>query len=240
MTSKKRVLAVALAGVLLLSSFAAAGMVSGATANDSLTVEVQATGNDGATVTVTQNDSAVANASVTVEASNGTYASTGNYTTDEDGTVSLPEPEQDVTVEVTAAKGNATGSATTMLRADEDTPKTFGQMISTFVQDMLNAGQDGGPIGQVISEFVTSNNPGADKKSDNAGKPADAGSQGNASAANGSAEDGNAANDSAEKGSQGPPEDAGNGKDKGNGNDKANSHGQNSDDEKTTTATTEE
>ena len=223
MTSKKRALAVALAGVLLLSSVAAAGTVVSAAANESLTVDVENARNAGATVTVTHNDSAVENASVTVETTNNSsYAGAGEYSTGENGTVGLPEPEEDVTVEVTAEKGNLTGATTAELTvAEEDENGSFGQAVSSFVHEMLNAGDDDGPIGQIISEYVTSNNPGSDNKPDHAGKSADAGSQGNSSAAN----------STDEGGSQGPPDDAGNdGDEKGNGN--GNGHGNDKGDKK--------
>jgi hypothetical protein len=206
MTSKKRVLAVALAGVLLLSSVAAAGMVGSATANESLAVDVENAGNDGATVSVTHDDATLENASVTIEAADedATYAGTGIYETDENGTVDLPEPAADVTVEVTAEKGNLTGSTTTELIADEEDDEngSFGQLVSSFVHEMLNAGDHDGPLGQLVSENVTSNNPG--NAPEDAGKPADVGAQ-NSSAENSSAENG-----TDEGGSQGPPDHAGN------------------------------
>ncbi|WP_137284326.1 hypothetical protein [Halorussus salinisoli] len=209
MTSKNRTLSVVLVGVLLLSSVAAAGMGSAAaetTANESLTVAVEQADDHSATVTVTQNDSTVENASVTVDTTddNDTYAGAGDYETDENGTVYLPAPEENVTVAVTAEKDNATGAATATLTASaEDAEEgSFGDLVSSFVHEMLNAGDDGGPIGQAVSEFVTSNNPGnaSEKKPDHAGKPADAGNSGNATTENGTDEGG----------SQGPPEHAGN------------------------------
>jgi hypothetical protein len=253
MTSKKRLLAVALAGLVLLSSVSAASAVSSATANtaanDSLVVAVENAGNDGATVSVTHNDTAVANASVTVETQNTSYTGVGEYTTDGDGEVSLPEPEENVTVEVTAAKGNVTGSTTATIYAvgGEGEKKTFGDLVSSFVHEMLNAGDDGGPIGQVISEFVTENNPGNadEKRPDHAGKPADAGKNGEdkgkpADAGKngedkGTPHDAGSANKTDDGGSQGPPENAGNDKgddsdddsdeDSGNGNGKGKGKG---------------
>ncbi|WP_372911707.1 hypothetical protein [Salinigranum sp.] len=59
------------------------------------------TNDDGtATVTVTRDDVAVDNATVAVE-SDTAYAGNGTYTTDENGTVALPEPAETVTVTVT-------------------------------------------------------------------------------------------------------------------------------------------
>jgi hypothetical protein len=71
------------------------------------------TNDDGtATVTVTRDDVAVDNATVAVE-SDTAYAGNGTYTTDEKGTVALPEPAETVTVTVTAtdADDEATTSA---------------------------------------------------------------------------------------------------------------------------------
>ena len=239
MSSKKRLLAVAMAAALLLSPITAAGAVASTAANDpvandSLVVAVEQAGNDGATVTVSHNESAVENASVTVEVDgNGTYAGMGNYTTDESGTVDLPEPNGTVTVAVTAANGNLTGGTTAELIAgvEEDEGKkrgTFGQMVSSFVQEMLNGGEDDGALGQLVSEYVTSNNPGSDKKPDHAGKPDDAGKS------DGAGKSGDVGQQDATDGneSQGPPENAGPSDDdeedgeKGNSGDgKKNGHG---------------
>jgi hypothetical protein len=65
-----------------------------------------ATAADGtATVTVTRDDVAVDNATVTVT-SDAPYAGNGKYTTDANGTVSLPEPARSTEVSVTAAEGD--------------------------------------------------------------------------------------------------------------------------------------
>ncbi|MFC4450838.1 hypothetical protein [Halorussus aquaticus] len=188
----------------------------------SLGVSVAQT-DDGATVSVTHNGTAVENASVTVGVTddNTTYAGAGDYTTDASGTVSLPAPEENVTVEITAAKDNATGTATATLTASEG-EKSFGNLVSSFVHEMLNAGDDGGPIGQAVSEYVTENNPGnaADKKPDDVGKPDDAGKPDHA----GQSDNTTAENGTDEGGSQGPHENAGSdengGNDKNDGNDK--------------------
>jgi len=137
---------------------AAAGNTAG---TDSLDVSVSQAGNAGPTVTVTDNDTAVENASVTVDAlDNGTYEAAGEtYTTDANGTVTLPEPEENVSVEVTATTGNATGSTTADLTvAGENETASFGDRVSAFVQSLLSGNATG--IGQQVAEFVTENNPG--------------------------------------------------------------------------------
>ena len=44
----------------------------------------------------------------------------------------------------------------------------FGQWIQTWLHDLLNGGDTVSPIGQMISEMVVANNPGADHRSDKA------------------------------------------------------------------------
>ena len=127
--------------------------------------------NSDVTVTVTDGASAVENASVTVAAlNNGSYAGEGAYTTDANGTVSLSAPAENVTVEVTATKDNATGSITAELVAVEEEREfdSFGQRVAWFVQNLIGGGEGG--IGDAVSDYVTSNNPGSDNKPDHAGK----------------------------------------------------------------------
>lgn len=211
MTSNRRTLSVALAGLLVLSNLAVAGaatsVAGNVAANDSLEVGVEDAGNDGATVTVTRDESAVPNATVTVNVTddNATYAGTGTYETDASGAVALPEPAENVTVAVTAAKGNLTGEATATLTTpgeSEDDEKTFGDAVSSFVHRLLNGNGDES-VGQAVSAFVTSNNPGNadEKRPDHAGEPdagTDEGESENAGSHNGT-----------DDGSQGPPEHAG-------------------------------
>ncbi|UPV75432.1 hypothetical protein M0R89_05025 [Halorussus limi] len=186
----------------------------------SLAVSVDQT--DGATVTVSHNGSAVENAAVTVGVTdeNATYDGAGNYTTDANGTVDLPAPSENVTVEITAEKGNATGTATATLTVSESEKSgSFGDLVSSFVHEMMNAGDDGGPIGQVISDFVTENNPGNadEKRPDHAGKPDDAGKSGDKGKPDDAGKSGDKGKHDAgtQNGtdgddSQGPPEGAGN------------------------------
>lgn len=65
------------------------------------------------TVSVTSNGTAVENATVIVEGD--VYAGNGTYATDANGTVTLPEPASVVTVDVTAAAGNASAATTVTL-----------------------------------------------------------------------------------------------------------------------------
>ncbi len=93
--------------VLLMASIAIPGAVAGAAvSNDDLTLEVvqdKDTGN--VTITVAVNDSAVENATVNVT-SEAEYAGIGSYSTDQDGTLELPEPNQTVSVNILAQANN--------------------------------------------------------------------------------------------------------------------------------------
>ncbi|WP_224270465.1 hypothetical protein [Haloprofundus salinisoli] len=146
-------------------------------------------GNDGeATVSVTENGTAVENASVEVTAE-GNYSGVGNYTTGENGSVSLPEPEENVSVTVTATTDNDSVTTTATLTVADDEPMSFGQLVSSFVQSILGDENREGGIGQVVSEFVRGNNPGKadEKRPDHAGPPADKGPNADrANASNGS------------------------------------------------------
>lgn len=122
------------------------------------------------TVTVTANGSAVEEATVTVDTidANATYAGTGEYTTDADGTVGLPTPNETVGVSVTATADNRTDWTTAILQAEN---ASFGQQVSALAQ-MLRANGAGG-IGTDLAAWVVANNPG--NAPDHAGPPADAG-----------------------------------------------------------------
>lgn len=142
---------------------AVAPAVGTAVASDgSLGVGVTQADDGTATVTVTHNGSAVQNATVEVSTDNASYAGNGTYQTDENGTVSLPAPEQNVTVTVTATHENATASTTTTLVAPEsddgDDAETFGQKVSEFVHWLHDNGEEFTP--GAVAEFVTEHNPG--------------------------------------------------------------------------------
>ncbi|WP_157972689.1 DNA primase [Haloprofundus halophilus] len=137
-------------------------------------------GDDGeATVDVTENGTAVPNATVEV-AENGNdsnYSGVGNYTTGENGSVSLPEPEENVSVTVTATADNESVNTTTTLTVADEEPTAFGQRVSSFVQSVLGNEDREGGIGQIVSEFVRGNNPGQgeENRPDHAGPPSDKG-----------------------------------------------------------------
>ena len=149
------------------------GVATVAAEDDSLEVAVEQAGNDGPTVTVTENDTAVENATVGVEAlENTSYDGTGNYTTDVNGTVSLPATEENATIEVTASFNNTTVSETEELSTvteNETENASFGNDVSAFVHSLLNGG--GENIGPQVADFATSNNPG--NAPDHAGPPSE-------------------------------------------------------------------
>ncbi|KTG08169.1 hypothetical protein AUR64_00935 [Haloprofundus marisrubri] len=143
--------------------------------SEGLSVSVSQDDGGEPTVSVTDNGTAVPNATVDV-AAEGNYSGLGTYTTGENGSVSLPEPDENVTVTVTATTDNDTVETTANLTVADEEPMSFGQRVSSFVQSVLGDDGEGG-IGQVVSEFVRGNNPGKadEKRPDHAGPPADKG-----------------------------------------------------------------
>ena len=186
--------------------------------SDELAIGVTQADDGSATVDVTTNGTGVANASVGVAAQdNVSYAGEGDYTADENGTVDLPAPEQNVTVDVTAGADNQTATTTATLTVSEngsEADEAFGARVSAFVHAMQ---LDGNMSGQAVAEFVTSNNPGAENRADNAnqGPPADDDESGDESE---HADDEKRGNGNDEKGNNGNGNGGGNGTGGGNGN----------------------
>jgi hypothetical protein len=153
---------------------AAADSAGNADAGNTLAVGISQADDGSATVSITQNETGVENASVAVTtADNASYAGTGNYTTDSDGTVGLPAPEQNVTGDVTATVDNHTATTTADLTvASENLTAfdTFGLEVSAYVSDLLSDENRTGGIGPAVATFVTANNPG--NAPDHAGPPA--------------------------------------------------------------------
>jgi hypothetical protein len=156
---------------------AAADSAGNTDAGNTLAVGVSQADDGSATVSVTQNETGVENASVAVEtADNTSYAGTGTYATDSDGTVGLPAPEQNVTVDVTATADNHTASTTAELTVASMNATnmtefdTFGLEVSAYVSDLLSDENRTGGIGPAVASFVTANNPG--NAPDHAGPPA--------------------------------------------------------------------
>ena len=184
-------------------------------APDGLELDVENTDGE-PVVTVTDNDTAVENASVVVALAddadeNASYAGTGDYETDENGTVELPAAEENVTVEITAEYENETVSTTVDLttgeEADEEQP--FGLQVREFIESLED--REGG-IGAAVSDFVTENNPGnAPDHAGGPGGPDDADDE-DADAENESDAPGNApdhAGPNGDDGERGPPDHAG-------------------------------
>ena len=249
MRSKRRIAAVALAALMVLSVVGPALAVAQEdteteTTDDGgdLTFDVREGGNDTVLVVVEDENGSVEGATVTVTAeeteddagnetednetedddleddetedeetvddnetdsdNETTYEGTGTYTTDANGTVELPAPDDGVRLNVEVEDGNRTTSADVTL--NDGTTVPFGQRVSGLIQQIL---QDDGnaSVGETIAEFIRGNNPGNAPES--AGPPED---RGNGSDAE-----------------RGPPEDRGNGSDaerglpgdRGNGSD---------------------
>lgn len=168
-------------------------------AADGLAIGVQqGAGRVTISVTDAENASPVPDANVTVSSADD-YNGTGEDTTGDDGTVSIPGPDgnRSVTVTITARADGKTGETTVTLHGNDgkgpaETP--FGMSISAFVHSLKGLGVDG-PLGQVVSSFAKANNPGADNKPAHAGGPE--------AALDMLFDDGNETDD------RGPPEDAG-------------------------------
>jgi len=160
-------------------------------------------------VTVTDNDTAVENASVNVTTvdENASYAGEGDYETDANGTVELPAAEEDVTIGVTAEYENESASTTVDLTTGEEDAEAegqpFGQLVREFIEDIED--REGG-IGAAVSDFVTENNPG--------NAPEHAGGPGGPDEADG---DDDAENESDAPGNGNAPDHAGSGADDDDG-----------------------
>ena len=153
---------------------------------------------DGATVNVTTVDE------------NASYAGTGSYTADANGSVPLPAPDEPVEVTIAAEAGGmqdeevVTLQNASTVREQEDLP--FGAQVSAFVHNLLAGFDEDGNLGQAVSEWVRENNPG--NAPEHAGPPDDGHRGQSASPAGG---DGGNASATGAGGShaQGPPEDRG-------------------------------
>jgi len=128
-------------GLLLLAVVALGAMTGVAVAEGDLGVTVDDADGE-PTVTVTENDTAVENATVNVtvaDPANESYEGTGEYATDENGTVTLPAAEEDVTVDVTAEYENQTVSTTANLEAPAgfavDVTNTDGEPVVTVTEN---------------------------------------------------------------------------------------------------------
>jgi hypothetical protein len=121
---------------------------------------------DGVVVTVTDNESAVENATVEVE-SEGNYSGDGSYETDQNGTVDLPgyEGNESVTLDITATHDDETATTTLTLgeEDEEQAAQPFGQRVSEFVHSLLGDENRTGGIGQEVSKWVREHNPGKAK-----------------------------------------------------------------------------
>jgi hypothetical protein len=229
MSSHKRIAAVALAILLVLSVIGPALAVAQTdgktetTDDGPLSFDVENGDNDTLVITVSDDNGTVEGATVTVDTvdddaevnetsevyetseanettDDATYQGTGTYETDGNGTVTVPAPEETVELVITVEDGDRT--TTSEVRANPGVGVPFGQQVQAFVQELLSSDSNES-IGQQVSEFVRANNPG--NAPDDAGPPEDRGSDDNGSE-RGPPED----RGSAENGSErGPPEDRG-------------------------------
>ena len=125
--------------VILLVAVAAPALAGTAVAADgSLSVGVSQSDDGSATVEVTHNNTSADGAGVTVETvdDNATYDGASDYTTDANGTVELPAPNETVDVSVVAIYENETAETQATLQAsatNETNESTFGSLVSSFV-----------------------------------------------------------------------------------------------------------
>lgn len=145
-------------------------------------VSIDVTQNGDVLVEVTDGNESLEGATVDValaddeDTENVSYAGTGSYTTDENGTVSLAGPDETVSVTFTATAGDESASTTVTLQGvdeEEEEPENFGQMLEDFKENELT---DDEPQGLQIASFVVENNPG--NAPDHAGPPSHAGPPG--------------------------------------------------------------
>lgn len=149
----------------------------------SLNLDVEQDDDAEATVTVTYSitgervDGADVNVSPVDD--NASYVGTGDYTSDENGTIELPAPDETVEVAIEAAAENLSGSLTVELEnasTAEGNESAFGQRVSAFVHSLVNGDSQDRRIGLIIAQWVTANNPG--NAPDHAGPPEDVGPDG--------------------------------------------------------------
>lgn len=196
-------------------------------AEERIDVAVEQTDGSVLVTVVDENGSAVEGANVSVVATDGNYTEEGDYVTDANGTVGLDAPAENVTVEVTATWGNLTDTTTADLTVRQG-PMTFGQRVSWFVHSLMDEKTDK-PFGQLVSEFVTSNNPGAEHRPDHAGPNQDRNTERNQAANNSSVQAGGPENpgngNGQDKGPTDNPGKSGETGNNGNGPDKAKKSG---------------
>ncbi|WP_435197569.1 hypothetical protein [Natronomonas sp. EA1] len=179
MQGNSKLFALVASALMVVSVFGVGAVGATAAANGELDVGVSQ-GED-VTVSVTSNGTAVEGANVSVTTS-GNYSGTGDYTTGAAGTVSLPSPEENVTISVTASYENMTASTTADLvaggNATNETNETnetsefeydgtgpFGEDVAAFVQYAQSYSNESNyTVGELVSQFVTTNNPGQSQK----------------------------------------------------------------------------
>ena len=116
----------------------------------------------------TADDDEPADRNASVDTGADAYAGAGTYTTDENGTLELPTPEERLNATIRATVGDRTATTRETLPADSEsdngpiaergTEQPFGFQVVAFVRGLSNV--DDGTVGQRVAEFATSNNPG--------------------------------------------------------------------------------
>lgn len=133
----KQTVAAMLAAFVLV---AAVGPVAaaGGQANSSITATVQMT-DEATLITYEENNAAVTNAEMTIETvGEASFEGSGTYTTDENGTVELPAPDESTTVLLSVNRDTVQATATVDLQAPETEP------VETTVSFDTDASSDDG------------------------------------------------------------------------------------------------
>jgi len=224
----------AIVGAVLMIASLVAPAAAGAAVAEEEPEDLTITVSDDNVVTVNDTDGPVEGANVTLEVVDDdvedeeeaeeeaedeeeteeedyTYDGTEEYTTDENGTVELPTPEDAVEVTLTATDGDRTGETTVTLSPD-DAVTNFGQEVSSFVATLQDENVSG-PMGIQVAQFVLDNNPAADKIPDHAGPPENVGPDGDDEDKQGPPANAGPGDDDADDDEQGPPANAGPGGD---------------------------
>lgn len=201
MKSTMKLGAMALAAMLVLSVFAPAALAAGAAEDETTTAgNVSVSTGEATNVTnssarlhgevegLAENESATVYFTYWVEGNeSNTTVDTENESVNNTGFVYDVSGLQNNTTYVYVAKADTnnttySGEEVTFTtgaeenETDENVSDAFGQEVSAFVHSLLeDKNGTNTSIGRMVSEFVTANNPGADKRPDHAGPPEDRG-----------------------------------------------------------------
>jgi hypothetical protein len=120
-----------------------------------LGVGIEGTDDGSVVVTVTRGDATVEDATVNVTA-NTTYADTGEYETDENGTVTLANPDETVELTITATDGNDTATTSVVVKPVQTLAVGVEQADDGTVT--VSVGQLGEPVANATVDVTADGN----------------------------------------------------------------------------------